>query len=46
MKKRIVLVALAALVVVATAALRGCWDPTEPDPWVAQCFAQAPIPGA
>jgi hypothetical protein len=34
MKTRIVLIGLLAMVVVASAALRGCWDFTKPDPWV------------
>ena len=33
-KRLVALIVLLGTVTVSSAALRGCWDPTQPDPWV------------
>ena len=45
-KKRVALIALVAVCIAASAALRGCEDPTKPIPWVSDLRASSssPIP--
>ena len=40
MNKRVALVALAVVAVLSSVGLRGCWDPTKPDPWVSSSALQ------
>jgi hypothetical protein len=40
MRRRLWLIAVVSSVIVSSAAMRGCWDLTEPDPWVADGAAR------
>lgn len=36
LKRLVALIVLLGAVIVSTAALRGCWEPTDLDPWVSK----------
>jgi hypothetical protein len=43
-KKRVALIALVAVFIAGSAALRGCQDPTKPIPWVSDLPASTSSP--